>query len=487
MEGSHSRKLLGDDASSVQGQDREEISIPNPLERSQEVGAPLDWQPILGPQKGWRMNRATAILREIKVKFNSMYDGVDDVELWYESAIEEYCTRIRDEFVVFANESRTVILSQVYNDHPRDATELELARQPTSSTTILSEGGDGMPSIEEAILDFFRGRDMPSTGEHVVYYRTEFEQTLQGGLIGPELETFGEYLDFCEECMTQAGTESMSYETFDELSIISTLGNKWREMKKVEPNLPSFLDDSDEGETRSDSFSVSPPLLPRRARLTASRTSDILGNAKLAAMNRAFLKACERGDLRSAEKLFNQGASLYVSDSSNESGLQKAVRGGHLDLARFLVLHGVSPLQSDESCNTLLHLAASNGPVDVLQWLTKEEDLNVDETNLDGEIALHVAAKRGCLEEVTWLFDKSTNAFVGDSGGDTALHKAAKHGRLHVVKWLCENGGFDTNIPNAMSSTPLDLAVWSGEVDVAHWIKDHEAASTGMDSSGTHE
>ncbi|BGP25881.1 ankyrin repeat protein [Rhodotorula toruloides] len=114
---------------------------------------------------------------------------------------------------------------------------------------------------------------------------------------------------------------------------------------------------------------------------------------------------------------------------------------------------------------TSLHLAAHKGRADLCEWLL-EEGVDDDEVSRDvlGETVLHIAAANGFVEILELYL--SRYAFVLDwvnSRGMTPLHAAALKGQAEAAQMLLDYGA-DINAPDLNGNTPLHYACAWG-----HW------------------
>ncbi|XP_057536401.1 putative E3 ubiquitin-protein ligase XBAT31 isoform X1 [Amaranthus tricolor] len=143
--------------------------------------------------------------------------------------------------------------------------------------------------------------------------------------------------------------------------------------------------------------------------------------------------------------------------------------------------------------NSLLHVAASNGQIDVVCWLL-EQSVNLDAVNRHKQTPLMLAAKHGKISCVEKLLHAGANILMFDSWrGRTCLHYAAYYGHSHCLKAILSTArtshvalswGFArfVNIRDGKGATPLHLAACHRRPECVHILLDHGAlvcASTG--------
>ena len=148
----------------------------------------------------------------------------------------------------------------------------------------------------------------------------------------------------------------------------------------------------------------------------------------------ALMIAAEAGHLHIIEYLYEQNEDLNKRDSDQRSALMHAVMNGHLSCAQWLLAHGASPGQ-DENGSNLVHLAATSGHIELLQW-SEQQGIDLHSNNNYGRNAVFLAASSGHLPAVQWLHTRSVNLHEVDDDGDNALDAAAHANHFDAVRWL---------------------------------------------------
>ena len=88
---------------------------------------------------------------------------------------------------------------------------------------------------------------------------------------------------------------------------------------------------------------------------------------------------------------------------------------------------------------TPLVLAIENGHAEIAKMLLKKlPNIDFDQIDNRGNILLHYAAREGLLEIVEWLWPRTSNANKPDCFGTTPLMLAIIHGRVAVAMTLLE-------------------------------------------------
>ena len=95
-------------------------------------------------------------------------------------------------------------------------------------------------------------------------------------------------------------------------------------------------------------------------------------------------------------------------------------------------------------CSQVLHAAAAAaaGDVKLLETYLSQPDCSVDAADYDDRTALHLAASEGRAETVEYLVAKAgANANPVDRWGGTPLQDALRHKHLEVATILLQHGG----------------------------------------------
>lgn len=136
--------------------------------------------------------------------------------------------------------------------------------------------------------------------------------------------------------------------------------------------------------------------------------------------------------------------SIYAADNDRAAlnqALLRAVRTGNANEVRTLLNQSANIRVRSISENTVLHIAASWGYIDVMRELVGR--CSLDDVNAKND------------------------------AGNTPLHKAANSGHSEIVKILLESGA-DTRAKNNEDKTPADIAQKYGSHDIVQCIRDYE-------------
>ena len=158
--------------------------------------------------------------------------------------------------------------------------------------------------------------------------------------------------------------------------------------------------------------------------------------------------------------------SVDAPDYDTRTALHYAAAEGYAHVCEHLLKKGAESSPLDRYGNTPLGVALRNQRDDVVAVLRKH-GAKVGDTQLSMPQSsqrhqqLLVAAASGSLADCRTLVAAGVRCDLGDCDKRTALHLAAKHGHLDVVTWLVDSAGADATSQDRWGNSALDDAVRS--------------------------
>jgi palmitoyltransferase len=131
---------------------------------------------------------------------------------------------------------------------------------------------------------------------------------------------------------------------------------------------------------------------------------------------------------------------------------------------------------SDPKSHPLLHWAALDDRLDVIQYLCAQVKVNVNAQNANGETALHWACIKGhtrSIHMLTSFFHAKVD--LVDNKGYSLLHVAAQNGHAFTIAQLNRKGLLDVDCRDNAGRTPLHWASYRGYESVVRWLLSHGA------------
>ncbi|KAL1529249.1 hypothetical protein AB1Y20_000204 [Prymnesium parvum] len=175
-------------------------------------------------------------------------------------------------------------------------------------------------------------------------------------------------------------------------------------------------------------------------------------------------------DEESVHRLVDAGLEVDHANHRGDTPLQIACGRGHLGLVRFLRRHGASLGPHGKRGDTPLLRAARFRKLEVVEYLLREEHVDVDVANRRGDTALLEAARAGASKVVLELLDRGATLSHRNGRGMTAFLEAADHGHFEVMRLLHERG-VDVHAVNNNGENAADLSKWGREAEkITDWL-----------------
>jgi len=152
----------------------------------------------------------------------------------------------------------------------------------------------------------------------------------------------------------------------------------------------------------------------------------------------------------------------------NNDFLILASRRGHIEIVRLLIDKGININQTNKDGQNALHWACENGHNETVQLLI-QKGVDTKQKDIFRQNALHWASRRGHKELVQLLMGKGLDANEKDKFGKSALHWAWFYDHKEVVQLLIEKG-IDIHQQNNDGQNALHWASSKGHKDVVHLL-----------------
>ena len=208
--------------------------------------------------------------------------------------------------------------------------------------------------------------------------------------------------------------------------------------------------------------------------------------------------AAGTGHPDAANMLINAGAALDALNEEKNTPLMMALKNRHFDTVNRLIDKGADVNNSNIKGETTLHCAAGTGHVDTVQILI-EADVELDAQDREGLTPLMIALQNDCpnnaktedvrennehdekknyKEVANLLIEKGADINKKNMNGETALHFAAKTGHIDIMKKLVDalkkkqinkqiEAKAEMDAQNKTGWTPLMIAVKYGHNGIA--------------------
>jgi ankyrin repeat protein len=210
------------------------------------------------------------------------------------------------------------------------------------------------------------------------------------------------------------------------------------------------------------------------------------GLSTLVDINRMLLTACEEANVELVAFLLSSGANANFLDNDGSRPVHRAAHNSQI-LQRLGEM-GADINLRDLNGETALHWAARKGSVGGAEWLLANGAV-VNSTSGLGHTPLHVTTENGHEQACRILLESGADCEQHtNTTRSTPLHRAAEVGNLAVVEILLEFNA-DPLARNKWKDTPLHIASQMGHAKVVEKLLHHPAGAATLESveeSGRH-
>jgi ankyrin repeat protein len=187
--------------------------------------------------------------------------------------------------------------------------------------------------------------------------------------------------------------------------------------------------------------------------------------------------ACVNGNAAMIERLLQAGASANTVWTEGETPLMTVARSGNVEAARILLAHGaqVNATEPVHGQTPLMWAAGQAHPEMMRELIARGADVNARsavqhwERQVTSEprekwlppggfMALHFAARQGCLDCAKILVDAKADINATDPDGNSAVVLAIINGHYDAAAYLIDQGT-DPNLAEVTGRTALYAAV----------------------------
>ena len=229
---------------------------------------------------------------------------------------------------------------------------------------------------------------------------------------------------------------------------------------------------------------------PVKDRKQATKNSDgqntIKGGSKYSTYDKKQLyeyvfEAARYGDSATIQSYLNSGGPVDLTDEDGQTLLHCAAGEGQIKVVEVLIKRGcrIDPVNNIGWTPSIY--ATARGHVQTARLLIDKQQLNepqeeqnsTDRMDRRGRSILHVAATFGDIHLIEMLAKQGLDVNIGDDEGLTPLHYAATSGQLESVRTLLRLGGRKSMTKVAgVIGTPLHQAVVKGHKDIVSLLNE---------------
>jgi len=183
-----------------------------------------------------------------------------------------------------------------------------------------------------------------------------------------------------------------------------------------------------------------------------------MGGKELSVSTQEFFGFCRKGSFEQASQWINQ-----KTKKSKLNFLRPTTPN----------VGWLANLRDPTTGYTVLHFAALNGHMEIVQLLVEQDGQLLTSKDRRGCLPLHLAAWNGHNQVVQYLLEAEISTIdTVNNAKETALHLAAQHGHGKVVAILLQKQA-NPRLRNARFENPLDIAARTGKENVCRLLICH--------------
>ena len=176
-----------------------------------------------------------------------------------------------------------------------------------------------------------------------------------------------------------------------------------------------------------------------------------------------------KGSVELVEFLINKhGASMEALTIKKQTPLHLAAQHGQLEVCKKLIELEAMVDCNDELDQKPIHLAAQNDHTEVVKLFLENRPSLVSSTTKDGNTLAHLAAKKGSVDVLRAMFDIDKALVIGAKNRfneNSPLHLATEGGHLEAVRLMLSHG-VSPGDENKDGFTPVQIAAKCGHAEV---------------------
>jgi len=186
-----------------------------------------------------------------------------------------------------------------------------------------------------------------------------------------------------------------------------------------------------------------------------------------------LLRAAHSGHLDIVKWLLDEGGSLMSeTDNDGVTVVHYAASKGHVELVKWLLqrIGTQNQIVKTKYDWTPLHCAAQGGSLIVTQLLVEEYHYDINAKTSNGSTPLLLAAFKGHLNVVEYLFKKGASLKERTRKGFNAFLLATWGGHFSVLKWVYNEDSSLIRSKDAYGNTAVIMAVQFGHLEILKWL-----------------
>jgi len=155
----------------------------------------------------------------------------------------------------------------------------------------------------------------------------------------------------------------------------------------------------------------------------------------------ALRTAASKGRADSVRKILDERTRLNATEATGKAPLLLAAANDNVEVVRTLVKNGADVDAADKAAGLRpLHQCAARGCVNVCEFLLSH-GADMDARSLDGDTAMHLAARHNHYDTVALLLDFHADHGLKNNAGQTAEELALATGSTRIANLIHQHAG----------------------------------------------
>ena len=170
-------------------------------------------------------------------------------------------------------------------------------------------------------------------------------------------------------------------------------------------------------------------------------------------------------------QLYNETLDLNTLDESGNASVHYAARNGDFELVKFLYENRAKMEIKNNDGMTPLALAAKYGFADIVKFLAKIDEVNVNSSDKDGVTPLLFCVEGGFSDCVKFLLEADgVNINETDNRGFAPIHMAALKGYWPIVIAISQGHEVDVKLITGDGRSLLHCAAENGDEELVRYV-----------------
>ena len=193
--------------------------------------------------------------------------------------------------------------------------------------------------------------------------------------------------------------------------------------------------------------------------------------------------AAEYGHMNLCQKLLEKyNFDINLTDNDGWTPLHFSIKNGSHELFQYFLVHGSNIYLKTRDGSNCLHIAASNGHLNLCKKLVEEHDFKVKVTDDNWWAPLHCAGRSGNYELFLYFLNKGSEIYCKTKHDGNVVHIAALFGHVDICEYVLNQFTKDFESNNKNKQYALDGELYDNKIFFKYDIIFLHAKNEDLDS-----